>query len=134
MLLFVIQQALLSFILIFTVHYIYEFFKDNLTQPKVKDLVNKPKHKYREIYESIRADNNEQKQESKEIMKAELQDYLKELSSEKSNVTNVENAVSHNITSSGATLSDGNQINTTTGPMGMSLAGNELFDNNYQSL
>ena len=46
MLWFVIQQLLLSLILIAIVHYIYEFFKNNLTEPKIKDLVNKPKVKY----------------------------------------------------------------------------------------
>ena len=125
MLLFVIQQVLLSFILIFTVHYIYEFFKDNLTQPKVKDLVNKPKHKYREIYDSIIANNSEEKEESKEIMKAELQDYLKELSSKKLNPNK----------SQKISFSSQNKDNSNLQPIGMSFeGGSEFFNNNYQSL
>ena len=52
MLWFVIQQLLLSLILIAIVHYIYEFFKNNLTEPKIKDLVNKPKVKYEQIYKT----------------------------------------------------------------------------------
>ena len=52
MLWFVIQQMLLSLILIAIMHYIYEFFKNNLTEPKIKDLVNKPKAKYEQIYKN----------------------------------------------------------------------------------
>lgn len=81
MLFFVIQQIILSLILIAIVHYIYEFFKNNLTEPKIKDLVNKPKEKYAQIYNSVTATNNEHASKN---MKNELQDYLKELS-EKSN-------------------------------------------------
>ena len=49
MLFFIIQQIILSLILIAIIHYIYEFFKNNLTEPKIKDLVNKPKAKYEQI-------------------------------------------------------------------------------------
>ena len=42
MLFWIIQQTIISIILIISVHYIYIFFKNNLTIPKTKDLVNKP--------------------------------------------------------------------------------------------
>ena len=76
MLLSIIQQILLSLILIVIVHYIYVFFKNNLTEPKIKDLVNKPKKKYEQIYSSISMNEHQ----STKNMKNELQDYLKELS------------------------------------------------------
>lgn len=72
----IIKQIILSIILIVIVHYIYVFFKENLTQPKIKDLVNKPTKKYEQIYSSISINE----QQSTKNMKNELQDYLKELS------------------------------------------------------
>jgi hypothetical protein len=79
MLWFVIQQLLLSLILIAIVHYIYEFLKNNLTEPKIKDLVNKPKVKYEQIYKNVSSDT-QQNPESSANMKVELQNYLQELS------------------------------------------------------
>jgi uncharacterized membrane protein (DUF106 family) len=73
----IIKQIILSIILIVIVHYIYIFLKDNLTQPKIKDLVNKPKMKYEEIYKSV---ENNDLNKSTTKMKTELQDYLKEIS------------------------------------------------------
>lgn len=80
MLWFVIRQLLLSLILIAIVHYIYEFFKNNLTEPKIKDLVNKPKVKYEQIYKNV--SSNIEQPESSSDMKMELQNYLQELSKE----------------------------------------------------
>ena len=39
MFLWILQQTIISIILIVSLHYIYLFFKDNLTVPKTKDLV-----------------------------------------------------------------------------------------------
>lgn len=82
MLWFVIQQLLLSLILIAIVHYIYEFFKNNLTEPKIKDLVNKPKVKYEQIYKNVSSDIQS---EPSSNMKEELQNYLQELSKDNKN-------------------------------------------------
>ncbi len=84
MLWFVIQQLLLSLILIAIVHYIYEFFKNNLTEPKIKDLVNKPKVKYEQIYKNVSSDIQP---ESSSDMKVELQNYIQELSKDNKNDT-----------------------------------------------
>jgi hypothetical protein len=84
MLWFVIQQLLLSLILIAIVHYIYEFFKNNLTEPKIKDLVNKPKVKYEQIYKNVSSDIQS---EPSSNMKEELQNYLQELSKDNKNDT-----------------------------------------------
>tara|TARA_X000000368_G_C22989908_1_gene693878 strand:- start:636 stop:950 length:315 start_codon:yes stop_codon:yes gene_type:complete len=74
----IIQQTIISIVLIISVHYIYIFFKNNLTIPKTKDLVNKPTEQYKKIYSSL----NKSKENTKE-MKAELKSYLKTLSSSK---------------------------------------------------
>ena len=104
MLFFIIQQIILSLILIAIVHYIYEFFKNNLTEPKIKDLVNKPKAKYDQIYNHVTS--TEQEAPPSSSMKAELQNYLTELS----------------------------KTNTSTEPSGTPLSQNAFFDNNYQSV
>ena len=78
MLFWIIQQTIISIVLIISVHYIYIFFKNNLTIPKTKDLVNRPTEQYKNIYKSL----NKSKENNKE-MKNELKDYLKKLTSKK---------------------------------------------------
>ena len=77
MLFWIIQQTIISIVLIISVHYIYIFFKNNLTIPKTKDLVNKPIEQYKEIYQSI-----SQNSQNSDNMKAELKDYIKQLATE----------------------------------------------------
>ena len=77
MIFWTIQQIILSITIIACVHYIYVYFKNNLTIPKTKDLVKKPIEQYKEIYESI-SNNNK----NSDNMKAELKDYIKQLASE----------------------------------------------------
>ena len=49
----IIQITIISIILIFLVHHLIHFFKTVLTVPKIKDLVNSPNEKYKNIYETI---------------------------------------------------------------------------------
>ena len=49
----IIQITIISIILIFLVHHLIHFFKTMLTVPKIKDLVNTPNEKYKNIYETI---------------------------------------------------------------------------------
>jgi len=53
----IIKWALLSLILISLVHYLFNFFKENLTIPKTKDLVTKPLEKYKTM-ETIISNNS----------------------------------------------------------------------------
>ena len=53
MLYWIIQITIVSFILIFLVHYLINFFKETLTIPKFKDLVNTPTQKYENMYNII---------------------------------------------------------------------------------
>lgn len=80
MFLWILQQTIISIILIVSVHYIYIFFKDNLTVPKTKDLVKKPTEQYNKIYDVIKKKNNQ-----KNNMKNELKNYIKELSKNNNN-------------------------------------------------
>jgi hypothetical protein len=93
MLLNILQYFLISFILILLIHYLYNFFKNNLTVPKVKDLIYKPKKRYEEIYESI--ETNEKEEIDTESMKNELKNYLSELNEKNVN----KNDESQNISS-----------------------------------
>jgi len=81
MLFWLIQQAFISLILIALVHSIYVFLQNNLTTPKIKDLIEKPMKDYKEIYETIKTTPD--KSENSPNMKKELQNYLKELSTTK---------------------------------------------------
>ena len=54
MLLFILKWAIISFILIVLIHYLYSFFKTTLTIPKVRDLVNKPTERYNEMIDTIK--------------------------------------------------------------------------------
>jgi predicted phage-related endonuclease len=74
----VLQRIILSLVFIAIIHYIYVFFKENLTIPKVKDLVNKPTQQYDAIYKSMSKSDTDTKS-----MKQELQKYFNELSNDK---------------------------------------------------
>ena len=53
-----VKTILISIIFIFLIHHLIEFFKNTLTVPKVKDLVNVPTQKYEHIFNSLSKNNN----------------------------------------------------------------------------
>lgn len=88
----IIQWFIISLILIILVHHLYFFFKNTLSIPKTKDLINKPMHLYNEINStisgldssSVEADantiklsTNEKKSVDLEINQKEMKDELK---------------------------------------------------------
>jgi len=67
MFLWSIQIVILSFIFIFLVHHLITFFKNTLTTPKIKDLVNIHTEKYEAIYDVIhRHSSAREKEKAKE--------------------------------------------------------------------
>lgn len=72
-----VQWTIISLVLILLVHYLYSFFIDTLTVPKVKDLVNKPIQQYNDILSDIKPSNSasEHKVDTNE-MQNELRDFL----------------------------------------------------------
>ena len=58
MLSWIIQNTIISIIIIFLVHYLFNFFKTTLTVPKIKDLVNTPNKKYENMFNVISKKNN----------------------------------------------------------------------------
>ena len=86
----ILQYFIISFILILLIHYLYNFFKTNLTIPKVKDLIHKPKERYDEMYESIKYNKkNESNDIDTESMKLELKKYLSELNNKKTEIKDI---------------------------------------------
>ena len=53
MLLWIIKISLLSILFIFLIHHLIVFFTSTLTIPKIKDLVNSPNEKYKNIYNTL---------------------------------------------------------------------------------
>jgi hypothetical protein len=77
MFLWIIQQILISVVFIAVLHYIYIYFKDNLTVPKTKDLVKKPIQQYKKIYSSMVEAQNDKNE------KSELKNYIQDLHKKK---------------------------------------------------
>ena len=77
MFIYTFQTIFISLILIILIHYLYNFFKDTLTIPKTKDLVNSSQ--YQEIIDII---NNK--------------DYIRETNLNKNNSTPIDNLQSIN--------------------------------------
>jgi hypothetical protein len=76
------QWIVISLVLIMLVHYLYSFFKNTLTVPKVKDLVNKPTERYNEILETIKTSRPKTTQPEPEVkteMQNELRSFLQDL-------------------------------------------------------
>jgi len=88
MILWSIKITLLSVILIFIIHNLFGFFKDTLTTPKIKDLVNKPQKRYDEIINTIEKNKSNKKtidkpkQSDSGINKVQMKDELKHFLSE----------------------------------------------------
>ena len=92
MFIFIVKNILLSVIVILLLHYIYNYLKNNLTTPKVKDLVDKPKIRYNQIIEVIK--NSEMEnikndlKDDEDEMKDELEKYMQTISENIEEYTN----------------------------------------------
>jgi len=53
MLLWIIQTTILSLLIIFLIHYLFNYFKTTLTVPKIKNIVNSQTQKYENMYNII---------------------------------------------------------------------------------
>ena len=71
-----LQWTIISLILILLVHYLYSFFIDTLTVPKVKDLVNKPIQQYNDILSDIKNNSTSEPKIDTNEMQNELRDFL----------------------------------------------------------
>lgn len=73
MLFLTLKYSLGSFILIFLIHYLFSYFQNTLTVPKVRDLVIKQKQTYEKLITEKKDFNN------KTNMKSELSTFLNDL-------------------------------------------------------
>ena len=101
----IVQWVIISLILIMLVHHLFSFFKNTLTVPKVKDLVNQPSQLYKEIEQTLMsADNNDNDNNTIKLsssntnnnldtkeMKNELKNFFDELSENKSDKQQLSN-------------------------------------------
>ena len=75
MIFWILQQIIISIILISSIHYIIVYFKKNLTVPKTKDLVKKPQDDYKQMFETsnnTKTTNNDMKDELKKHIQSIL--------------------------------------------------------------
>lgn len=94
MLPWIIQMSIISLVLIILVHYLFTFFKTNLTIPKVKDLVNKPQKQYDALFDTMKEtviQSAKSEPADTSNMKNELKNYLKELSESKKSSISISN-------------------------------------------
>lgn len=101
----IIQITIISFILIFLMHHLINFFKSVLTVPKIKDLVNTPKQKYNDMYDIISSKqivndvsynledilpSNNNNNNNEKSMKTELKNFIKKQLNNNTNNNNLE--------------------------------------------
>jgi predicted PurR-regulated permease PerM len=98
MLLWTLQSIVISLILIVLIHYLFYFFKNTLTVPKVKDLVNKPRERYNEVISTL--NNKKDIIPNKNDMDNELQNFLNDLKQNTSNNTLESASEANNVFSS----------------------------------
>jgi len=76
MLFWTVQTILISFILIFLVHHLITYFKQILTVPKTKDLVNSPIQKYNDMFKIIGSNESSNSNVNQVNSNINIQDYL----------------------------------------------------------
>jgi len=94
----ILQQIIISIILIASIHYIIVYLKKNLTVPKTKDLVKKPVDDYKKMFET--SNNKISNDDMKNELKKHIQGIISKNKNESSS-SNQENKVplENNITS-----------------------------------
>jgi hypothetical protein len=96
MLFWSIKITLLSFILIFLVHYLINFFKSTLTVPKIKDLVNTPNQKYENMFNVMSlSDKQHSNNNSNDSNSTDINNINNISISENSNNNNNKNQISY---------------------------------------
>ena len=71
-----VKWTIISLVLIILVHYLYSFFIDTLTVPKVKDLIHNPSERYNQIITNTGNKNNQNTEPDPSKMNEELRDFL----------------------------------------------------------
>ena len=85
MIAWILQMSIISFLFIFLVHHLITFLKSTLTIPKIKDLVDSPSQKYKNIYAQLSKGTNKFEDVEEQVkvkvvessMKQDLKSFLK---------------------------------------------------------
>lgn len=93
------QTIFISLIIIFLFHYLFYYLQATFTQPKVKDMINRPNEKYNSIMKVVNSeiqDSNNTvnvKDSDSDNMKNELDNYINQISGNQitNNVTEITN-------------------------------------------
>ena len=72
----IIETAILSIIIIFTVHYLFDYLKNTLTVYKTNNVLHKHNEKYQEILDIMQT-NKDNTKETTPSMKDELKNFLR---------------------------------------------------------
>lgn len=72
MIAWILQISIISFLFIFLVHHLITFLKSTLTIPKIKDLVDSPSQKYKNIYAQLSNNPNKFKEVDVPVFKEKV--------------------------------------------------------------
>ena len=96
----ILQISIISFLFIFLVHHLITFLKSTLTIPKIKDLVDSPSQKYKNIYAQLSKGTNKFRDENVEeqvkvkvadsSMKQDLKSFLKKQLNTEQHVSDIQ--------------------------------------------
>ncbi len=78
---YIFIRIILSILLIVICHYLYIYFKENMTNPIEKNIIYDTNKKYEEMYKIINSENNieHEKKEENPIVNHELDDFITNL-------------------------------------------------------
>jgi len=97
MLFWIIQITIISIILIFLVHYLFNFFKETLTVPKIKDLVNVPNKKYENMYNIISKNEEPYNYTSIDLLPSQPDNQIEENNDIKCNINEDKNSMKNEL-------------------------------------
>lgn len=72
----IVETAILSIIIIFTVHYLFDYLKNTLTVHKTNNVLHKHNEKYQEILDIMQS-NKDNTKDTRPSMKDELKNFLR---------------------------------------------------------
>ena len=72
----IVETAILSIIIIFTVHYLFDYLKNTLTVHRTNNVLHKHNEKYQEILDIMQS-NKDNPKETTPSMKDELKNFLR---------------------------------------------------------
>jgi len=109
----IIKTSLFSLLFIALIHHLFIFFKNMLTVPKIKDLINSPTERYNEILDTLQKtsliNQNQNKINNEDNMNSELTNFLQDLkiSNDGSNKVSSFSEINNNQVIGSATIMNG---------------------------